>query len=457
MRCSRRARRIAASASLILAGFSWPAVGQQTPPAPQAVASASGRFLRLDELEQMALEKNPTVGQAQAIVRSVLGRRRQVGLYPNPLVGYSTEDMRAREPERAKHFLWVQQSFITAGKRGLVQAAIEQERIHAEAEEAMQRHRVRNAVRLLYYEALGAARLVEIRRELSRTTREAVDISEDLYNVGQADRPDVLEVQIEADRSDLELARAEGELERVWQELAAVIGEPDLPRSPLAGDLEADLPALDEAAIRERILKENPELKIARARVEHAKASLARARADRIPNFFVRAGAGYNADRFAPGKDVGAEFFVELGVPLPIFDRNQGNIANAESQVRLAEGELRRTELALRSRLAGALRTYRDALRTSARYRASVLAQAQQSYQLYLGRFREMAAAYPQVLIAQRNLGQIRAEYVRALVDAWQNATLLDGLLLMGGLDAPAAVPGEPSVTIDVVPFTTVP
>jgi hypothetical protein len=68
-----------------------------------------------------------------------------------------------------------------------------------------------------------------------------------------------------------------------------------------------------------------------------------------------------------------------------------------------------------------------------------------------------MAAAYPQVLITQRNLGQIRAEYVRAVVDARQHAVLLDGLLLTGGLDAPEAVPGEPAVTIEAVPFTTTP
>jgi hypothetical protein len=46
---------------------------------------------------------------------------------------------------------------------------------------------------------------------------------------------------------------------------------------------------------------------------------------------------------------------------------------------------------------------------------------------------------------------------VRSLVDAWQHAVLLDGLLVSGGLDAPAAVPGEPPVTIDAVPFTTTP
>jgi cobalt-zinc-cadmium efflux system outer membrane protein len=423
----------------------------------QTTAAPAERFLALEELERLALEKNPTVTQAEAIVRSVLGRRHQADRYPNPVVGYSADDVTARQPGRSKHFLWAQQSFITAGKRRHVRAAITQEQVHAEAEQAMQRQRVLNAVRTLYWEALGATRLVEIRRDLAHVAREAVETSEELFNIGQADRSDVLEVQIEAERTDLELARAEHDLDRVWQELASMIGEPELPSTSLAGDLEADVPAIDEEATRRRILEESPELKIARARLEHARASLLRARADRIPNFFVRGSAGYNFDRYAPGKYVGPEFGLEIGVPLPIFERNEGNIASAEAQQRLAAAEVRRTELALRGRVAQALRSYRDALRTVDRYRATVLAQAQESHQLYLDRFREMAAAYPQVLITQRTLGQVRAEYVRALVEARQYAVLLDGLLLTGGLDAPEAVPGEPAVTIEAVPFTTTP
>jgi outer membrane protein, heavy metal efflux system len=415
------------------------------------------QFLTLDDLERRALSANPTVAQVEAIARAVSGRQRQVSLYPNPIVGYAGENIAARDPGRSKHFIWVQQSIITAGKRGLVQRAVEQEAVHAAAEKDMQRHRVVNAVRMGFYEVLGAARLVEVRRDLARLAREAVDVSEDLFNVGQADRPDVLEVAIEAERAEIELARAENDLARAWQDLAAVIGEPDLAYTPLAGDLEAELPMVDEAAVRRQILEQSPELRIARARIEHTKASLARARADRIPNFFIRGGAGYNFERTEAGRDVGAEFRLEVGVPLPIFDRNQGTIIQAEAQQRLAEAELRRLELSLRSRLASASRTYRDARRTVERYQQSVLSSAQQSYQLYSARAREMAAAYPQVMIARRTLGQVRAEYVRALVEARHAAVLLEGFLLTGGLDAPEAIPGEPNVTIEAVPFTGTP
>lgn len=434
----------------VIAGTTAPMVAAQTP-------APATRFLTLDDLERRALASNPTVAQVEAIARAVGGRQRQVGLYPNPIIGYAAEEITARDPGRGKHFVWVQQSIITAGKRGLVQRAVEQEAVHAAAEREMQRQRVVNAVRMGFYEVLGAARLVEIRRDLARLAREAVEVSEDLFNVGQADRPDVLEVAIEADRMELDLDRAENDLARAWQDLAAIVGEPDLGYTPLAGDLEAELPTVDEVAVRGQILRDSPELRIARARVEHGKASLARARADRIPNFFIRGGAGYNFDRTETGRDVGAEFRLEVGVPLPIFDRNQGTIVQAEAQQRLAEAELRRMELSLRSRLAGALRNYRDARRTVERYQQSVLGAAQQSYRLYAARAQEMAAAYPQVMIARRTLGQVRAEYVRAFVDARHAAVLLEGFLLTGGLDAPEAIPGEPNVTIEAVPFTGTP
>jgi cobalt-zinc-cadmium efflux system outer membrane protein len=244
----------------------------------------------------------------------------------------------------------------------------------------------------------------------------------------------------------------------VWQERAAVVGQPDLPLTPLAGDLEAELPGVDEAAARAQILKESPELRIARTRISHSEALLARSRADRMPNFFVRGGAGYNFERFDNnGKDVGAEFFFELGIPLPIFDTNTGNIAQAEAQLRLAREEVRRVELTLFDRLGAVVRNYRDAQRTVERYQRRILSQAQQSYELYLQRFRDMAASYPQVLIAQRTLSQVRAEYVRALVELWQAAVLLQGQLVRGALEAPAAIPGEPPITIEAVPFTVTP
>ena len=113
-------------------------------------------------------------------------------------------------------------------------------------------------------------------------------------------------------------------------------------------------------------------------------------------------------------------------------------------------------ELSLFDRLGGVVRNYRDAQRTVERYQQRILGQAQQSYDLYLRRFREMAAAYPQVLIAQRTLGQVRAEYVRALVELGRRPCCCRATRARRARGA-GSHSGEPPITIEAVPFTVTP
>jgi cobalt-zinc-cadmium efflux system outer membrane protein len=71
------------------------------------------------------------------------------------------------------------------------------------------------------------------------------------------------------------------------------------------------------------------------------------------------------------------------------------------------------------------------------RYKETILPRAERAYNLYLASFRQMAASYPQVLISQRTMFQVRENYLNALVEVRQNATRIEGFLLTGGLDAP--------------------
>jgi len=57
---------------------------------------------------------------------------------------------------------------------------------------------------------------------------------------------------------------------------------------------------------------------------------------------------------------------------------------------------------------------------------------------MLLSSFQQMAAAYPQVLIAQRNWFQLQEDNLRAAVNVWRSAVEIQGLLLMGGLEAPS-------------------
>lgn len=411
---------------------------QQSQPAEPAQGS-----LTLADFERMALDSNPTLAQAEALIRAAEGRRKQAGLWPNPVVGYQGEEFAFRAfTEKSEHFFFIEQTIPLGGKLAKSRRVAEQEVRQANADATVQKGRVINTVRILFHETLAAQQRVQLRSDLARIAREAVQTTSELLNIGQADRPDYLESEIEAQQAEIDLANSRSDLEQAWLLLTAAVGKPDLKPALLAGDFEAAIASLDQVSLRTTLLTESPEIKSAKAQVERARAAVARAKAERAPDLFIRGGFGYSTELLsrrsgATDRTTGPEAMVEMGVTLPIFNRNQGGIAAAEAELAVAERDLQRLELALRSRLSQVFGDYRRALGTVERYKTTVMPSAQRAYDLYLAGFRQMAAAYPQVLIAQRTMFQVREKYLDALVELRSNAIRIEGFILTGALDPP--------------------
>jgi outer membrane protein, heavy metal efflux system len=413
---------------------------------PLAQAQGADGELRLEDLEQMALESNPTLAQAAANVRAATGRKHQSGLYPNPTMGATGDEVSPGPIIRGGEFgAFVEQRIVTAGKLGLSRRVFEQEELQAEATASAQRYRVLNSVRSLYYEALGAQRRLEVQTRLARLTREAVKISKELSNVGAADQPDVLESEIEAEQAELGLAMARTALERIWRELAALVGRPSLQPAPLAGNLD-EVPKLDFEKASVVLFDESPEIKSSELTVAREEAALRRAKVEKTPDVVARGGLRYNRELLEQGgRPVGLEGFFDVGLEIPFFNRNQGNIEAAKANLERARHDVERVRLSLRLRMARAYKQYQDSLTRVEKYRTQMIPRAQKAYDLYLASFRQMAAAYPQVLIAQRNLFQLHEHYISDLITTWQSAVEITGLLLTGGLEAPGGMEVTPA------------
>ena len=139
---------------------------------------------------------------------------------------------------------------------------------------------------------------------------------------------------------------------------------------------------------------------------------------------------------------VGLQGFAEVGVQIPIFNRNQGNVQAARANIDRAQEERKRVDLALRERSAFVLQMYRNSRIMVEQYRNQLLPRAQKAYELIVQKYGLMTASYPQVLITQRTLFQLQSDYISALEALWMNAIGLRGFLLTDGLEAPAR-PGE--------------
>jgi cobalt-zinc-cadmium efflux system outer membrane protein len=414
---------------------------EQQEAAGQNVAPEHG--MTLDELQQLALRNNPTLGQAKAGVTTAQGITRQAGLWPNPTIGYLGDEIRGGSLGGGQQGVFVQQDVILGGKLGLDRKIRAEEGKQAEAEAEEQKLRVENGVRVAFYESLAAQQMVEVRKKLRDTAQDAVETTRQLFNVGQADQPDVLQAQVEADQADVAVIIFQEEQQRAWRVLAAVVGKPELPLTALIGDLD-DLPAIDPNEMLQRILSNSPAMKIAQLGATRAGIAVTRSQREVVPDLSFRTGYLNNLEQVGsvPPKAVGSEGFAEVGVNLRLFNRNQGNIQAAKANQERATLEVQRVALVLRQLAAPILQGYASSRALTERYKTRMLPNARQAYQLYFQRYHEGAAAYPQVLIAQRTLFQLETNYITALENAWINAATLQGLLLTDGLDLPAG-PGE--------------
>ena len=115
------------------------AMKASTPPAPKPVEPPG---LSLETLEQLALQRNPTLAQAAAQVQASRGKALQAGLWCNPNVGYVGDQMGIAGTAGEMQGGYVQQMIITAGKLRLSRAKYRQEAYEAELLATAQQLRV---------------------------------------------------------------------------------------------------------------------------------------------------------------------------------------------------------------------------------------------------------------------------------------------------------------------------
>src|SRR6266700_3725940 len=436
--------------------FSWVLFLVALPGRAQTPASDQ-KTITLEELQQLALQNNPTFRQSAANIQAAEGRKKQSGLYPNPTVGYQGEQIRGGSFHGGEQGFFLQQDIVMGGKLGLNRKIFDQELKQAETEADEQKVRVVTNARMSYIQALAAQQTLELRQNLSKLAADAVETSHQLANVGQADAPDVLESEVESQQAQLAVAMAKQNQQRVWKALAAVVGNPRLPLMKLEGKLE-DTPPVNTDELVEKIVNESPAVRIAELGVKRAEAALVRAKREPIPDLQIRGGLQQDGELLSEssGRSVGLQGFADVGVRIPIFNRNQGNIATGKADAERAKREVERVKLVMRERAASIVQNYTFSQTAVDRYKNQMIPTAQKAYEMYTKKYQEMAAAYPQVLIAQRTLMQLEVSYVTALENLATSSLSLQSYLLMDGLEAPAQPGGMDKPVREVnIPFQT--
>ena len=420
-------------------------------PAPELLKDIAARPpMPLTDFESLADINNPTLKESNALVRRSKEQARQAGLYPNPSIGYQGEQIRGGSYGGGEQGGFVQQTVVLGGKLGLRRDIFRQQEKSDQIGVDEQTHRVHGDVQQAFYAALTAQEEVRLRQRLLGIALDAVETVHQLSNVGQSDAPDILETEVEAEQAKVDYEAAQRQYIAAFHTLASIAGKPDLPLSPLRGDLEK-LPDLNAEQVVDHIVADSPTVKRAQQEAAVAQARLRDAKRETIPDLQLRAGEQHNGEQIStnPVKPVGAQSFVTAGINIPIWNRNQGNIEANKAELERAEQAVTQERLRLRQAAEPLVQSYLSARFEANRYKTQLIPRASRAYQLYLEKYQSMAQAYPQVLVSQRTLFQLQISYLNALHNAWQSAIALDNYTLSGGLDMPMPS-GSPSSSLNL-------
>jgi cobalt-zinc-cadmium efflux system outer membrane protein len=394
-------------------------------------AARSSPALTLEALEEIALRHNPTLAQAVAAVDASRGKALQAGLWPNPIIGYHGENIGIAGTAGEFQGGYVQQTIVTAGKLRLSRAKYNQEANEAELLALSQQYRVLNGVRLRFWELLALQRMIELHQSMLANAEEALRTTREMLNTGQANRADVLLAEVRLNNAKIALLTVQNQYPALWQHLAALVGSPHLPPGPLTGQLDQIGPPLGPDSALSRLLAESPELQAAQAHVVRDQITVRREQVQPIPNILLQGEAGYS---FESRNSVAT---AQVGIRLPIFNRNQGTIQEAKADLARSQAEVVRVELSLRRRQADAFNRYRTARQTAELYRDGTVPKATEAYEVQLDMYKKRRTPWREVVMLQRNLLEVKAKYTRTLLDLHKAEVEIAGLLLVDGLSVP--------------------
>jgi len=372
--------------------------------APAAIAQS----ISLPQALSTAMDANPDLAAARQEIGIADGARKQAGLIPNPEISYEMEDTRRSTSTTT---VTLSQTLELGGKRGArVEVATYGQSV-AQLELDRRVNGLRADVVQAFYAALRAQTGLDLAKQSLDLTERGLRIVDGRVRAGKSSPVEATRAQVQLAEARLQVRRAETEKTTAYQQLAQVTGSSvtvfDRLESPT---LSPGLPPRTEELLAQ--LDQTPEMRQAVVQIDKSDASLGAEKAQRIPNLTVSVGSQYDRSVRERVNVVG------LSMPLPLFDRNQGNILSASRRADQARDLRNAVELRLRAETQTALNQWSTAMQEVESYDKIILPSAQQAVDTATRGFEMGKFGFIEVLDAQRTLIVARGQYLESLAAA---------------------------------------
>lgn len=367
----------------------------------------------------LALETNADLAASRYELQAVEASVMQAGALPNPALELSMEDRRRETRETTVLF---NQPIELGGKRPARIQAAERGRDAASAALNAKRAEVRGAVITAFFDVVGAQERLRLAQESAQLAQRATDVVSRRVAAGKVSPVEETRARVAGSGVRLEFNQARSELATARKRLAATWGNPTPRFERAEGRMDAlpQLPRLHDISSR---LAAAPAIARARSEVDqrHALAQLESSR--RIPDITLSLGVK-RSEELGRNKAI-----VGVAIPLPLFDRNRGNVLEALRRTDKAREELSATEVRVDVEVSQAYDRLHTALQAVEALQKDILPGAQSAYDAATTGFEFGKFGFLDVLDAQRTLLQAKSQYLHALSEVHRAAADIDRIL----------------------------
>ena len=390
-------------------------------PLPSETPPSEVLTLTVDEAMALFLKQNLDLLMAQYGVDSAKGLEVTAKLFPNPtlsadLTGSHTQSFH----DVGALGLRLDQLFELAGKRGYRQESARFAVLSAEAAFADAIRTLGFAVKDTFYHVLQAKQKLDLARQNSTNFADVVKINDIRFKKGAIAEVDLIKLRVQLVDFQNQAIMANQDFLVAQNTLKGLLRVRPMAELALKGELDYTAVSVDLEGLRSAALAERPDVLVKTRSVSQKTADLKLARALRVPDVTVGMDTAIQGPQ---GPNSPHQYGFGLSVPLPLFNRNQGGILQAEADLRTAQTDLEKTRLQTEIDVENAYRDFTQARMLVTAYQGGVVNDAKEVKDIATKAYQRGGTSILDLLDAFRTFNTTMQGYIDALY-AYQRSLL---------------------------------
>lgn len=387
--------------------------------------SVNDKHLTIEDAVNIAIQNNPLIKSKKHKVEASKGKIKQAKLIPNPLVNLVAEEAPTNEIglNESQNMVSLSQKLEIGGKRGLRTDVAKKEKTILGLDVQTAIWNITAKTKKAFFDLLTAQDELNLAKKTVEIAMSLKNLSDKRFEAGDIARLGVLKAGVELSNAKTNVVEAERNMFNATRRLQTSMGTIGTPLQKLVPIPVTDVPLLKLEKLEELLIENYPALQAQKNIVDLSLLKVKEAKRKRIPDIDFSVGykrlSATDNDTFQAG----------ITLPLPFFNRNQGNIIEANELSYKAKDDETAVRYELLLQLGNAFSMYASTRELVRSFVDTITPQAKESLKIAKQGYEHGEFDYMDVLDAQRTLATTNVSYLKILNELFSSITEIEKLV----------------------------